>query len=84
MDGEWGGKHEIVKHDYRNTKLAPESGTFAGFSRMLKDNEAILGQLSEIKALLESYKTPDVRTAWKLNQTFSDYIFFVRFRCRFR
>ena len=44
------------------------------FARVSKDADVILDQLYSIKEVLEADKSPGINTAWKLNQTFFDYV----------
>jgi len=44
------------------------------FARVLKDADVILDQLYSIKEFLEADKSPGINTAWKLNQTFYDFV----------
>ena len=46
------------------------------FARVLKDAEVILDQLYYLKEILEVDKSPGIKTAWKLNQSFTDFIIF--------
>ncbi len=46
------------------------------FSVISKDLDLLLGQLTELKSSIDAGRLPEVQQVWRLNQSFSDNIFF--------
>jgi len=60
---------------FERVKPYLDKGDVRGFfARVSKDADVILEQLYSIKEVLEADKSPGINTAWKLNQTFFDYV----------
>ena len=52
------------------------------FAKVLKDIDVLLYQLYSIKKAVDADITPDIKSSWKLNQTFSETILFGQYFSR--
>ena len=60
-----------------------KSGNIRGvFAKILKDINVLLYQFYSIKKTVDTGITPDIKSTWKLNQTFSETILFGQYFSR--
>jgi hypothetical protein len=52
------------------------------FAKIFKDINALLYQLYSIKKAVDAGTTPDIKSTWKLNQSFSEAILFGQYFSR--